>query len=118
MLDWIRRTFFGSGEMWLDAQQPPGKPFPFPKGAALKPKEEVTFALPVALIADHEQIGSVVFCDDDAEFAFNEQAGVYYIRLKPGMRFSLAKSCEITVVADDDRPRQFHIKSPETKITE
>ncbi len=118
MLSWLKRKLAGTGQNWLDAQQPPGKPFPFPKGTTLKPKEDVTLALPRELIADHEQIGSVLLCNDDAEFALNDKIGVYYVSLKAGMRVSLAKSCEIIVVADDDRPRQFQIMRPITQSTE
>jgi len=84
----------------------------------LQPEEEVILALPRALITENEKIGSVLLCDDDADFALNEKAGAYYVRLKPGMTFSLSKSCEIMIVADDKRPRFFRIMKPDKKLSE
>jgi hypothetical protein len=98
MFNWLKRKPIGLREEWLRAQQAPGVVFPFPKGAKLRPEEEVVLALPQALVGDDEKIGSVLLCDDDADFALNEEAGAYYVRLKPGMTFSLSKSCEIMVV--------------------
>lgn len=112
MLSWLKRKLAVAQESWILAEQPPGVPFPFPKGAKLKPEEDVVLALPRALITDNEKIGSVLLCDDNAEFTLNEKAGAYYVRLKAGMVLSLAKSCQVMLVAEDKRPRSFQIMRP------
>lgn len=118
MLNWLRRKPAVVEEPWIRAQQPPGVPFPFPKGAKLKPEEDVVLALPRALIPDDEKIGSVLLCDDSAEFTLNEKVGAFYVRLKAGMVFALAKSCEVMLIAEDKRPRSFQIMKPVKRSTE
>ncbi len=116
MLNWLKKIT-GPKEKWLRLQQMPGTPFPFPKGAKLRPEEEVVLALPKALIADNETIGSVLLCDNDAGFTINDEAGALYVKLKPGMTFSLSKSCEIMVITEDRRPRFFQYMAPDKRIT-
>jgi len=118
MLSWLKQKFLGTQEDWLRAQQIPGAIFPFPKGIKLKPEEEVILALLAALIMDHEKIGSVLLCDDDAEVTLNQKAGAWYVKMKLGMTVSLAKSCQIMLVAVDRRPRFFQIRRPDKKHTE
>ncbi len=118
MLTWLKQKVTGSGESWLRVQQEPGTTFPFPKGAKLRPDEEVVLALPAALFSDHEEIGSVLLCDDNAGLAWDEKAGAWYVKLKPGMTFSLARSCEVMLIASGHRPRFFHYLAPEKKTTE
>jgi hypothetical protein len=118
MLNWLQRKITGTREPWIRAEQVPGIPFPFPKGAKLRPEENVLLAFPKALIANNEQIGSILLCDDDAEFTLNDEVGACYVKLKPGMTFALAKSCEIMVIAGDTRPRIFQFMRPDKSITE
>lgn len=40
------------------------------------------------------------------------------MRLMPGMVLCLAKSCEVMVVAEDDRPRQLALMEPADTNTE
>lgn len=112
MLNWLKRKNAETQQPWLRVQQAPGTAFPFPKNAKLRPDEEVILALPSALIAGDEKIGSVLLCDDDAEITLNDKVGAWYIKLKPGMVFSLAKSCEIMLIASDNRPRFFDYLAP------
>ena len=98
--------------------QAPGTTFPFPKGAKLRPEEEVILALPSTVIAGEEKIGSVLLCDDDAELTLNDKVGAWYVKLKPGMTFSLTKSCEIMLIAADSRPRFFNYLAPEARSAE
>jgi len=102
----------------MRAQQAPGVIFPFPKGAKLKPEEEVILAFPEAVVQGEETIGSVILCDDNAELSLNSKLEVWYVKLKPGMIFSLAKSCDVMVISADSRPRFFQIMMPNKKITE
>ena len=118
MLTWLKQKITGSRESWLRVQQEPGTIFPFPKGAKLRPDEDVVLALPAALISDDEKIGSILLCDDDADLALNEEAGAWYVKLKPGMTFSLARSCDVMLIASDSRPRFFQYLAPDKKITE
>jgi hypothetical protein len=119
MLGWLKRKTSESQQKgWQRVQQAPGAAFPFPRGAKLRPDEDVMLALPSALITTDETIGSVLLCDDDAEITLNDQVGAWYIKLKAGMTFSLAKSCEVMLIAGDSRPRFFHYLSPDKISTE
>lgn len=114
MLNWLKGRRAKRKEEWLRVQQLPGTKFPFPKGAKLKPEEEVILALPTALISDNEKIGSVLLCDNIAELSLNEKVGVWYVKLQPGMTFSLSKSCEFMIIGKDDRPQFFQYHPPGT----
>jgi hypothetical protein len=118
MLSWLKQRIFGTRQNWMRVQQAPGIIFPFPKGAKLKPEEEVILAFPEAVIQGEETIGSVILCDDNAELSLNSKMRVWYVKLRPGMIFSLAKSCDIMLIAGDSRPRSFQIMRPEKRITE
>ena len=118
MLNWLKQRFLRTEQSWLRVQQVPGATFPFLKGAKLRPDEEVVLALPALVIAEDEQIGSILLCDDHAEIALNDKAGVWYVKLKPGMTFSLARSCEIMLIATDSRPRFFNYLAPDAKTIE
>jgi|SRR5688572_7499450 len=119
MLAWLkRRNSEAQREGWLRVQQAPGTTFPFPKGAKLRPEEEVLLALSSALISGDEKIGSVLLCDDDADLTLNDKVGAWYVKLKPGMTFSLSKSCEVMLIGADSRPRFFQYLAPVKKITE
>src|SRR6186713_1425994 len=98
MLNWLKQKFTGTQPGWQRAEQPPGVKFPFPKGSKLCPEEDVVLAVPSAVIGGNETIGSVFLCDDNAEIMLNEEVGAWYVRLKAGMTFSLAKSCEVMLI--------------------
>jgi hypothetical protein len=116
MLDWLKQKLTGIEDRWIRVQQVPGTAFPFPKGAKLKAEEEVMLALPRALVAEDEKIGSVFLCDDDIELGLNEAAGVWHVKLKPGKEFSLSKSCEMILIGADSRPRFFQLMRPKTAV--
>ena len=113
MLNWLKQKLTGGQSAWQQAQQLPGTKFPFPKGAKLRPKEEVILAVPSAIIGQSEEIGAVFLCDNNAEIMLNEKVGAWYVNLKTGMVFSLAKSCEVMLIGTDNRPRSFEILPPE-----
>jgi len=96
----------------------PGTTFPLPKGATLRPEEDVVLALPSQLISGDERIGSILLCDDDAELTLNDKVGAWYIKLKAGMTFALGRSCEIMLIGRDDRPRFFQYLAPDVKVSE
>ena len=113
MLNWLKQKFTGEQQKWQRAQQVPGVKFPLPKGSRLRPEEEVVLALPAAIIGGNETMGSVFLCDNNAEIMLNEKAGAWYVKLKAGMTFSLAKSCEVVLIASDSRPRFFGVLPPD-----
>ena len=113
MLNWLKQRFTREQQCWQRAQQSPGTKFSFPKGSKLRPAEDVILAIPAAVIAGDETIGSVLLCDDNAEITLNEEVGAWYVRLKAGMVFSLAKSCEVMLIAADNRPRFFDVLPPD-----
>jgi hypothetical protein len=96
----------------------PGTTFPIPKGATLRPEEDVILALPSQLISGDETIGSILLCDDDVELTLNDKVGAWYIKLRAGMTLALGRSCEIMLIGRDDRPRFFQYLAPEVKVTE
>lgn len=113
MFNWLKQKISKQDEPgWLRVQQPPGTKFPFPKGAKLRPEEEVLLAVPAAIITDNETIGDVFLIDDDALMTFNQEVGAWYVILKPGMTFSLSRSCEVMLIAKDTRPRFFKLLRP------
>jgi hypothetical protein len=44
--------------------------------------------------------------------------GAWYVKLKPGMAFSLSKTCEIMLIGADSRPRFFQYLAPVKKPTD
>ena len=119
MLGWFKSKALASPRVdWVRVQQTPGSTFPFPRGAKLRPDEDVVLALPSTLTVGDETIGSVLLCDDDAELRLNDEVGAWYVKLKPGMTFSLSKSSEVMLIGADTRPRQFHYLAPVKPIPE
>jgi hypothetical protein len=108
MLNWLRRKK-DQDRAWVTAVQPPNEAFPFPKGMKLRAKEVTTIALPKALIGDDETIGSVLHCDEDAEFGMNPEQELILVRLQPGMTMSLSRSSEAILVASDGRTQALDI---------
>ena len=112
MLSFIKRIFqspLPAGESV--ASQPPGVPFPWPRGARLTALESVTLAIPAAAIADGEKIGSVILGDADLEIRLPEKPSdsLIYLRLKKDSSVSLTKSVQGVVVADDNRSRRIRV---------
>ena len=109
MLNWLKRNR-NVQPAWVSAVQPPNEPFPFPKGMKLRAKEETTIALPKALIQDGEPIGSILICDDDAEFGIHSEQDVYMVKLQRGMTMSLTRSSQAILIASDGRARSVEIQ--------
>ena len=117
MLNWLKQKFAGTKGSWLRVQQAPGVSFPFPRGAKLRAAEELMLAFPASVIAADEKIGSVLLCDDAAEITLNDKVGAWYVKLKPGMKFSLARSCELMLIGADSRPRLLDYLAPDKEAT-
>jgi len=113
MLKWLKEKLTGEKSDWQRVQQLPGTTFPFPKGARLRPEEEVILAFPVAVISENETIGSVLLCEDNAGLTLNDKVGAWYVKLEAGMTFSLAKSSEVMLVGEGSRPRFFNYLPPD-----
>jgi hypothetical protein len=109
MLNWLKRNK-DKQSVWVSAVQPPNEPFPFPKGMKLRAKEETTIALPKALIQEGEPIGSILICDDDAEFGVHSEQDVYIVKLQSGMTMSLTRSAQAILLASDGRARSVEIQ--------
>src|SRR5688572_20829791 len=115
MLSFIKKMF--QSRLSADesvASQPPGVPFPWPRGARLTALEPVTLAIPAAAIVDGEKIGSVILGDADLEIRLPDKPSdsLIYLRLKEGSSVSLSKSVQSVVVADDKRPRRIRVLPP------
>ena len=96
------------------AQQPPGEIFPWPKGTRLVAVDDVTIAVPAAILHEDEQIGSVIIGDSDMDISLprvpiTTPGALIQLRLGAGMSVSLAKSCQAMVVADDKKPRRIKV---------
>jgi hypothetical protein len=92
--------------------QPVGEVFPWKAGMVLKAVDPVVFAFPRALLGDNEVIGSVFQVDDDAQVGFQDDNNWIVIRLRPGMKVSVTKSCQAVVIAEhpgDTKPKQLEI---------
>ena len=57
-------------------------------------------------------MGEFVFGSDDMEMNMSPEGDVFFIRLKPGMSASLAKSVQSYIVAEDKRPRRLKVRRP------
>lgn len=118
MWGWIKGKISRYEEKWLMASQVPGATFPLPKDWRLKAREEVPLAFPKALVGKDEILASIIRCDDDAQFGYPPDQDVILMRLMPGMVLSLSRSCQVVVVAEDDRPRQLALLKPADTNTE
>jgi hypothetical protein len=96
------------------ANQPPGKVFPWLKGTKLVALDDLTLAIPAAVLREDEQIGSVILGDDDMDIKLptvplTTPGALIFLRLKTGMTVRLAKSCQAMVVAEDNSPRRIRV---------
>jgi hypothetical protein len=89
--------------------QPPDSVFPLLKGVVLKSLDEVTLALPIAVLYPDEVIGSVIQCDDDVLINIAEKDERVYLHFKPGMKMSITKSCQAQVLSQNKQPRRFEV---------
>ena len=99
------------------AHQPPGEVFPWSKGVRLVAVDDVTLAIPAAMINEDEQIGSVISGDADIDIGFpkvphSTPGAMIYLRLRAGMSVGLSRSCHAIVVADDKIPRRIKVIRP------
>ncbi len=46
------------------------------------------------------------------KLTLNNELGACYLKLRPGMTFSLSRSSEVMLIAADTRPRHFHYLAP------
>jgi hypothetical protein len=114
MLNWLKRNK-DNQPAWIGAVQPPNEPFPFPKGMKLRAMEETTIALPKALIQDGETIGSILICDEDAEFGIHTEQDLCLVKLQSGMIMSLTRSSQAMLLASDGRARPVEIQQAPTE---
>ena len=114
MFKWMRRRKQQAVASTNDliASQPPGDIFPWPKGAVLTAVDELVLALPVALFEADRPMNEAVFGPDDMEINIPPGSETFFIRLRPGMSVSLAKSVQSYVVAEDHQPRRIKVTRP------
>lgn len=97
------------------AMQPPGQPFPWPRGTRLTALEAVVIVIPAAAVGPEEEIGSVILGDADMEIRPPQKPSdpYIYLRLKEGSSVSLSKSVQGMIVAEDNRPRRIRVQQKE-----
>jgi hypothetical protein len=89
----------------------PGEKFPWPKRFQLTAMDASVIAIPAAVVEDHEVLGAVIHCDDDAQFSL--QSDYIFIRLRAGQSVWLEKSCQAIVIAEregDVAARRFELR--------
>src|SRR5262245_23816643 len=96
------------------ANQLPGEVFPWPKGTKLVALDDLTLAIPAAVLREDEQIGSVILGDEDMQIRLptvpvTTPGARIFLRLRIGMTVWLAKSCQAMVVAEDKSPRRIRV---------
>src|SRR5262249_20702278 len=95
------------------ALQPHGEIFPWPRGMALTALDDVVvLEIPLELFGNDKKIGECLFGPDDMEINSRPGFDRFFIRLKPGMTVSLAKSVQARVISDDGKPRRIKAKLP------
>jgi hypothetical protein len=114
MLDWFRKRLSRTASAGPIASQPPGEPFPWPRGTTLTALDETLLALPRAILGPSEVIGSVIRGDDAMQINIPEEGDLLFLRLRPGMSVSLSRSCQACVVSDDGQPSRFQVSRSAT----
>jgi hypothetical protein len=109
MFGWFKKRAKPPAAAEPVAFQPPGEVFPWPKGVVITAVDEVVLALPVALLAPDRPMGEFVFGPDDMEFSAPAGSEVCFLKLRPGMSVSLAKSVQAFVWAEDKQPRRLKV---------
>ena len=109
MLKSFLKSFFGKRSRTAICVQPPNSVFPLLKGVVLKSLDEVILALPIAILYPDEVISSVIQSDDDVLINIAEKEERVYLRLKPGMKMSVTKSCQAHVLAENQKPKRFQV---------
>jgi hypothetical protein len=74
--------------------------------------DEAVLPLPVALLDPDRPMAEFIFGPDDMEFSAPPGSEVCFLRLRPGMAVSLAKSVQAFVWADDKQPRRLKVSGP------
>jgi hypothetical protein len=108
LLDWFRKkhrpppTEVSRSSSQI-AHQEPGEVFPWPKEWRLTALDEAVLAVPTALLADHETIGSVIHADNDVQLQLSAASDPgadnrILIWLQAGQSVWLTKSCQAMVV--------------------
>jgi hypothetical protein len=99
------------------AHQPPGEVFAWPKGWRLTALDEAILAVPAAILADTETVGSVIQCEDEVRLrlptgAHTDPGARILIWLLAGQSVWLTKSCQAIVVPSgegDKAARRFQL---------
>lgn len=112
MVGWLKRLFTSESADDPVCTALPKEIFPWPKGGIITAVDEVVIALPIALFDKDRAMGEFVFGPKDMELNIPPNGDKFFIRLKPGMLVSLAKSCQAYVVADDSVPRRMKVRLP------
>ena len=112
---WLRRkkTERPAGDGGVVATQAAMEAFGWPKGAVITAVEETVLALPVGLFDDDRPIGEFLFGPEDMELNVPPEGEMFFVRLKPGMSVSLAKSCECYIVAEKGKICRLKVRVPE-----
>ena len=111
MFDWVKRKRASLNGALVTAQRP-GEVFELTQRTALTAVDEVVIALPTALLNGDGPMSSFMSGPDDMQISIPPEGDTFFIRLRPGMTVSLAKSVRSYVVAEDGRPRRIQAQRP------
>lgn len=93
------------------AHQPPGETFTWPQGWQLTALNEAVLAVPAAIVADTETIGSVIHAGDEVRLNLptsphSDPGASILIWLLAGQSVWLAKPCQAMVVPSHEGDRE------------
>ena len=93
----------------------PGQVFQWRSGLCLRACEDTKLALPDALVREDEKIGSIIKVDDEARIGFCDRPDgtleAIILQLQSGQKVRLHRSCDVLLLADDDRERVFYVET-------
>lgn len=95
--------------------QPIGEMFQWPKSVRLRAIDPLIIALPSALIANDEPIGSVILGDDDVEIGMPPGEDRILLRFQKGTTVWLTKASQACLVGEDDdlAPKKIEVLKTE-----
>lgn len=114
VFNWLRKKAAPNSDSDVLATAPPGKIFPWPKGAVITAVDEIVLAIPIALFEKDRPMAEAVFGPDDMEVNIPPDNDTFFVRLKPGMSLSLSKSVQSYIVGDDENLRRLIVRMPAT----
>jgi len=94
----------------------PNKAFVWSKGLRLVPSENVTIMLPGTLVAQGEEIGSIIKVSDSAEIGFQESKkpkelfSCIILKVAKGDGIRINRPTQAMLVGESERPVTFQVE--------